>query len=201
MPFWIPLMVIGAVVAAVAASSSEDEEPNNWITLVGPTSAGKSRLGNDILGRQEFRVGAEHGTTTSIDVIRFREGWSVVDTPGILDGPKLEETAASAAKRSKVIVVCLDGQMYRPTFEWLEKVLMSIGHKRPVLVVPCLTKSDLREATMPSRDRAKVWDALSAQIDTLREAVADRNIFIEDLQEGSVGKRDAVVALINTAIE
>jgi len=202
MPFFIPFLIVGAVALAAALSSKNDESgnsPEDWITFVGPTSAGKSRLANDVLGRTEFAVGAGHGTTTEADTIPYKDGWFLVDTPGVLDGDELAEVAAKTARRSKVIVVCLDGEMYRQTFEWLESVLLSIRHGKQVVVVPCLTKSDLREATMPSRDRSKIAQRLGEQIQNLRSIVNGKNIRVEDLQEGSIGRREDAIAKIQWA--
>lgn len=199
MPFFIPFLIIGALVggaAVIAASTDEDETPEDWIAFVGPTSAGKSRLANDLLGRSEFAVGAEHGTTAEIGNIPYEDGWSIVDTPGILDGNDLAEIAAAAARRSRIIVICLDGEMYRQTFEWLEQVLLSIRHDKQVFVLPCLTKSDLREAMMPSHDRSKISARLNEQIQNLRSAIGGGNILIEDLQEGSIDRREGVMAKV-----
>jgi GTPase Era involved in 16S rRNA processing len=185
MPFFIPFLIIGALIggAAVIASAGDNDDvlPEDWIAFVGPTCSGKSRLANDILGRQVFTVGAEHGTTTEVNPIPYKDGWSLVDTPGVLDGAELAEIAAKTARRSRMIVVCLDGEMYRQTFEWLDEVLQSIRHGKLVAVVLCLTKSDLR---------------LNSQIEELRSRVKGRNIRITDLQEGSVGRRDDVIAAI-----
>ena len=185
----------------VSSKDEAAEPPENWIAFVGPTSAGKSRLANDILGKTAFAVGAEHGTTTEVNKAPYRNGWSLADTPGVLDGDKLAAIAADTARRSKIIIVCLDGEMYRQTFGWLEGVLRSVKHGKRVLVVPCLTKSDLREAMMPSRDRSVVWQRLGEQIQRLKSVAGQQNIMVDDLQEGSIGRREDIISKIHWGMD
>src|SRR6185437_13304821 len=57
------------------------------VAVFGRVSAGKSALGNALLGREAFRVGVLHGTTTDAEHAVLDEaqhdGLVLIDTPGI----------------------------------------------------------------------------------------------------------------------
>jgi GTP-binding protein Era len=69
------------------------------VAVFGRVSAGKSALGNALLGRDAFAVGVLHGTTTEADAARLDEassaGLVLIDTPGI------NELAAKHARGSR----------------------------------------------------------------------------------------------------
>lgn len=198
MPFFIPLLLIGAVGLLAALGSEQDLE--DQVALVGPTSAGKSLLGNELVDDDAFSVAASHGTTTEAKVFPFEDGWSIADTPGILDGEALSNIALKTAARSRVIVFCVDGELYNPVFRWLETLIGALQTSKRVVIIPYLTKEDLREAGMPSADRLKIRQRIERQMKTLRDTFDDRPLRIADLMLGRPGDRDELLEEIRDAM-
>lgn len=95
----------------------ENEELH--VAVFGRVSAGKSALGNALLGRDAFEVGVLHGTTTEADAARLDEaasaGLVLIDTPGIneLGGEAREKLAFEVAEVSDLIVFVADGDLTR----------------------------------------------------------------------------------------
>lgn len=200
MPFFIPFLIVAGVVALSSRGKGEPDL-DDVITLVGPTSAGKSLLGNDLLGTHAFGVDASHGTTREVRSAVFTNGWRIADTPGILDGEALATIALTQAQRSRVIVVCVDGEMYRQTREWLERYFASCTKTKKVCVIPYLTKSDLRRKTMTTRDASKVESAIRGQFEEIARKLDRVNISISPLLVGEPGDRFTLRRALQSAMK
>ncbi|HEY4294381.1 GTP-binding protein [Luteibacter sp.] len=119
----------------------ENEELH--VAVFGRVSAGKSALGNALLGRDAFTVGVLHGTTTEADAARLEEastaGLVLIDTPGIneLGGEAREKLAFDVAEVSDLVVFVADGDLTR---EERDALRMLAATRRPLLLV--LNKAD-----------------------------------------------------------
>ncbi len=119
----------------------ENEELH--VAVFGRVSAGKSALGNALLGHDAFEVGVLHGTTTRADVARLDEaahaGLVLIDTPGIneLGGEDRERLAFEVAEVSDLIVFVADGDLTREERDALRTLSAT---RRPLLLV--LNKAD-----------------------------------------------------------
>ncbi|WP_425482964.1 DUF697 domain-containing protein [Luteibacter jiangsuensis] len=119
----------------------ENEELH--VAVFGRVSAGKSALGNALLGRDAFAVGVLHGTTTDADAARLDEaaaaGLTLIDTPGIneLGGEAREKLAFEVAEVCDLVVFVADGDLTREERDALRALSTT---KRPLLLV--LNKSD-----------------------------------------------------------
>ncbi|KJV28731.1 GTP-binding protein [Luteibacter yeojuensis] len=113
------------------------------VAVFGRVSAGKSALGNALLGRDAFAMGVLHGTTTEADAVRLDEaahaGLVLIDTPGIneLGGEAREKLAYEVAEVSDLIVFVADGDLTREERDAL-RILAATA--RPLLLV--LNKAD-----------------------------------------------------------
>jgi small GTP-binding protein len=113
------------------------------VAVFGRVSAGKSALGNALLGHQAFRVGVLHGTTTQAAHAPLDEagvpGLVLIDTPGIneLDGEARERLAFDVAEVSDLVVFVADADLTR---EELEALTLLAGTQRPLLLA--LNKAD-----------------------------------------------------------
>lgn len=118
------------------------------VAVFGRVSAGKSALGNALLGREAFTVGVLHGTTTtaeqaSLDLYSLNEaahgGLVLIDTPGIneLDGEARERLAFEVAEVSDLVVFVADGDLTRDELDALKTLAAT---QRPLLLA--LNKAD-----------------------------------------------------------
>ena len=113
------------------------------IAVFGRVSAGKSALGNALLGREAFVVGVLHGTTTQAAQAVLDEaahqGLVLIDTPGIneLDGEARERLAFEVAEVSDLVVFVCDGDLTRDELNALKTLAAT---QRPLLLA--LNKSD-----------------------------------------------------------
>lgn len=143
-----------SIPASVRAELAEDfarietmlqklEQGELHIAVFGRVSAGKSALGNALLGREAFTVGVLHGTTTTaahaaLDEARH-DGLVLIDTPGIneLDGEAREQLAFEVAQISDLVVFVCDGDLTRDELDALKTLSAT---QRPLLLV--LNKAD-----------------------------------------------------------
>lgn len=113
------------------------------VAVFGRVSAGKSALGNALLGRDAFEVGVLHGTTVEADAARLDEaasaGLVLIDTPGIneLGGEAREKLAFEVADVSDLIIFVADGDLTRDERDALHTLAAT---RRPLLLV--LNKAD-----------------------------------------------------------
>jgi len=113
------------------------------VAVFGRVSTGKSALGNALLGREAFRVGVLHGTTTDAEHATLDEarhdGLVLIDTPGIneLDGEAREKLAFDVAEVSDLVVFVCDGDLTR---EELDALRTLAATQRPLLLA--LNKAD-----------------------------------------------------------
>lgn len=113
------------------------------VAVFGRVSAGKSALGNALLGHEAFRVGVLHGTTTEAAHAPLDEagtpGLVLIDTPGIneLDGEARERLAFDVAEVSDLVVFVADGDLTR---DELDALKLLAGTQRPLLLA--LNKAD-----------------------------------------------------------
>ncbi|GAA0264286.1 GTP-binding protein [Rhodanobacter caeni] len=132
------------------------------VAVFGRVSAGKSALGNALLGRHAFPVGVLHGTTTEAGHAPLDEaqhdGLVLIDTPGIneLDGEARERLAFDVAEISDLVVFVCDGDLTRQELDALKNLAAT---QRPLLLA--LNKADRYGA-----------DELASLLDHLRQRVA-----------------------------
>ena len=113
------------------------------VAVFGRVSAGKSALGNALLGREAFTVGVLHGTTTQAEQAALDEareaGLVLIDTPGIneLDGEARERLAFEVAEVSDLVIFVADGDLTRDELDALKTLAAT---RRPVLLA--LNKAD-----------------------------------------------------------
>jgi len=113
------------------------------VAVFGRVSAGKSALGNALLGRDAFTVGVLHGTTTDAAQAPLDEaahdGLVLIDTPGIneLDGEARERLAFEVAEVSDLVLFVADGDLTRDELDALKTLAAT---QRPLLLV--LNKAD-----------------------------------------------------------
>jgi len=113
------------------------------VAVFGRVSAGKSALGNALLGREAFTVGVLHGTTTQAEQAvldeAIQDGLVLIDTPGIneLEGEARERLAFDVAEVSDLVVFVADGDLTR---DELDALKLLAATQRPVLLA--LNKSD-----------------------------------------------------------
>ena len=113
------------------------------VAVFGRVSAGKSALGNALLGREAFAVGVLHGTTTDAEHAMLDEaqhdGLVLIDTPGIneLDGEAREKLAFEVAEVSDLVIFVCDGDLTREELDALKTLAAT---QRPLLLA--LNKSD-----------------------------------------------------------
>ncbi len=113
------------------------------VAVFGRVSAGKSALGNALLGREAFTVGVLHGTTTDAEHAVLDEaqhdGLVLIDTPGIneLDGEARERLAFEVAEVSDLVVFVCDGDLTREELDALKTLAAT---QRPLLLA--LNKAD-----------------------------------------------------------
>ncbi|MFA6230693.1 MAG: GTP-binding protein [Rhodanobacter sp.] len=113
------------------------------VAVFGRVSTGKSALGNALLGREAFRVGVLHGTTTEAEQISLDEaqhdGLVLIDTPGIneLDGEAREQLAFEVAEVSDLVIFVCDGDLIREELDALKTLAAT---QRPLLLA--LNKAD-----------------------------------------------------------
>ncbi|MEP6897231.1 MAG: GTP-binding protein [Rhodanobacter sp.] len=113
------------------------------VAVFGRVSAGKSALGNALLGREAFTVGVLHGTTTDAEHAMLDEaqhdGLVLIDTPGIneLDGEARERLAFEVAEVSDLVVFVCDGDLTREELDALKTLAAT---QRPLLLA--LNKAD-----------------------------------------------------------
>ncbi|HEU4670214.1 MAG TPA: GTP-binding protein [Dyella sp.] len=129
--------------ARVEAMLKRLEHGELHVAVFGRVSAGKSALGNALLGREAFAVGVLHGTTTEAAQAPLDEaaadGLVLVDTPGIneLDGEARERLAFEVAEISDLVVFVCDGDLTRDELDALHTLAAT---QRPLLLA--LNKAD-----------------------------------------------------------
>ena len=127
------------------------------VAVFGRVSAGKSALGNALLGREAFAVGVLHGTTSEAQQAMLDEaiqdGLVLIDTPGIneLDGEARERLAFEVAEVSDLVIFVADGDLTR---DELDAVHTLAATQRPLLLA--LNKAD----RYPADEREVLLDRL-----------------------------------------
>ncbi|OZB58433.1 MAG: GTP-binding protein HSR1 [Lysobacterales bacterium 14-68-21] len=147
--------------ARVEAMLKRLEHGELHVAVFGRVSAGKSALGNALLGREAFAVGVLHGTTTEAAQAPLDEaaadGLVLVDTPGIneLDGEARERLAFEVAEISDLVVFVCDGDLTRDELDALRTLAAT---QRPLLLA--LNKAD----RYGERERADLLEHLRGKV-------------------------------------
>ncbi|WP_329741206.1 GTP-binding protein [Dyella sp. A6] len=134
---------LAADFARVESMLARLERGELHVAVFGRVSAGKSALGNALLGREAFAVGVLHGTTTEAAQAPLDEaehdGLVLIDTPGIneLDGETRERLAFEVAEISDLVVFVCDGDLTRDELDALKALAAT---RRPLLLA--LNKAD-----------------------------------------------------------
>jgi len=129
--------------ARIESMLAKIERGELHIAVFGRVSAGKSALGNALLGREAFAVGVLHGTTTEAAKAPLDEaqhdGLVLIDTPGIneLDGETRERLAFDVAEVCDLVIFVADGDLTRDELDALKTLAAT---QRPLLLA--LNKAD-----------------------------------------------------------
>lgn len=179
-----PLIIAAAYAAKTIYTMATREKAAPWsppppphynpakkiIAFVGAASSGKSSTGNALLGRHEFKVGPEHGTTIISQDVDFIDGYSVRDVPGLLDGPRSSQSSFESLKTVELVVYVCTGQLYRQEIEFLNELHSKQSHwnahsagARRQLILFC-NKRDVAIATMTSTELILQDKSLIAQV-------------------------------------
>lgn len=175
-PVTIGFLAYGAyrifrAISAEPAAVATEAPPAKLITFVGATGAGKSSTLNALLGRTACSVGAEHGTTRTPVKYAYRDGYSVQDTPGLMDEDALDQLVWQAVRQSELVIYTSTGQLYQPELNWLgglaeqqarwDSLAGTQGRRRLALYV---NKYDIKEASVSSAMRAEDLRLLRRQV-------------------------------------
>jgi GTPase Era involved in 16S rRNA processing len=127
-----------------------------WLAVFGKTAAGKSSVVNALLGADIASVGVEFDTTTvacAYDMSATGDNpYMLVDVPGLMGDPKLEEMAVAEAKKAHGLLFVIDGEPYQDEIE-LFRTVKQASRTTPAIVF--VNKADRLEL-MPSADAAVV---------------------------------------------
>ncbi|HET8899985.1 MAG TPA: GTP-binding protein [Rhodanobacteraceae bacterium] len=129
--------------ARIESMLAKIERGELHVAVFGRVSAGKSALGNALLGRDAFAVGVLHGTTTEAHEARLDDtdggGLVLIDTPGIneLDGEERERLAFDVAEVSDLVVFVCDADLTRDELDAIHTLART---QRPLLLA--LNKAD-----------------------------------------------------------
>lgn len=96
--------------------------PKKFITFIGATGVGKSSTANALLGYTAFRTGVDHGTTTSVMAKEYQKGYSILDTPGLMDHIDFSSLVWSSVKESEITIYTVTQQLFRKEIEMVEAI-------------------------------------------------------------------------------
>lgn len=156
------------------STNTSIKPPENLITFVGRTGAGKSSTANALFNTLVFPVGIEHGTTITVQEKEYINGYKIVDTPGLLDNDEQYSTLVwKAAKKSKIVIYTTTGQLYRPELEFVRKLHQhqqkgNQAHTEQRHLLLYVNMQDIKEHTIPSsqrqEERTKIHHAVAEWI-------------------------------------
>ena len=156
------------------STNASVKPPENLITFVGRTGAGKSSTANALLNTLAFPVGIEHGTTITVQEKEYIDGYKIVDTPGLLDHDEQYSTLVwKAARKSKIVIYTTTGQLYRPELEFVRKLHKhqqkgNQAHAEQRHLLLYVNMQDIKEHTIPSsqrqEERTKIHSAVAEWI-------------------------------------
>ncbi len=155
----------------VADRASEAVELRRLITFVGATNVGKSSTLNALLGRDNFAVGAGHGSTRDLAESPYESGYRLCDTPGLMDTTDFSDEVWSAVRMSELVVYATVGQLYRAETQLIERISRQqrewdgdAGTPNRRRLALYLNKQDAREAMMPRATREEEFAAIQVQV-------------------------------------
>lgn len=135
----------------------------NRICLAGRTGSGKSSTANALLGYYGFEVGAQNGSTTTSKELTYRSGYTIVDTPGLLDSSNYEYIVLNEMKKSKIIIYVTNGQLYQAEINFLDKFRSNYLQSSQKIFL-YVNQQDVREQTMPSSQREREKQSIINQV-------------------------------------
>lgn len=156
------------------------------IAAFGMVSRGKSALLNALIGRDAFKTGATHGTTTehtqaswdpdrspAMETVEApsESGASVIliDTPGLneVDGESRAQLARDVARRADLLLFVVSGDMLRPELDALAELREA---DKPIIVV--FNMIDL----YPEADRQAIYEKIRDE--RIRELVKPEDVVL-----------------------
>ena len=180
MPFLETLLIVGG--ARLAAHvlnklSTPDsprpsiDPPEKVITFIGRTGVGKSSTANALLGYEAFATGSLHGTTEKVSQAIYRDGYSIMDTPGLFDTIDYSSEVWRAIRRSEIAIYTVIGQPYRTEMELIQEISSSqnlwnkqVSYGSPRRLFLYVNQQDIHESTKPKAVREQLAEAIRTQV-------------------------------------
>jgi len=135
----------------------------NRICLIGKTGTGKSSTANALLGHEAFAVGAKNGSTAKAIEVVYKNNFTIVDTPGLLDTINHENTIIYELARSKIILYVTSGQLFQTELDFLYKI-RNYHLQSNQKIILYVNQQDTRERTMPTQQREIEKNSIKNQV-------------------------------------
>jgi len=144
-----------------------------WLAIFGKASVGKSSVVNALMGADIAKTGVEYDVTTEVKPYELGSSddspYTIVDVPGVMGNPALEEQAIAEATRAHGCVFVVDGEPYQDELDIFDLITNAVPDAPRIVLC---NKYDLL-SHMPSHDRDKVVGRVRQKMDKYVEQPED----------------------------